>query len=299
VADLEAAHKAGQPAVGHRRPRLSRGEARTASGEAHHISFSPSICLPKLGKKCQTSIEPASIVRYNNLRFVTINGGPAPGHSSGDAMNAMQTVAAATLPPGFSFEWTGTALQEKQAAEQTGSTLGLAIVFAYLFLVGLYESLSIPVAALLSVVVGLFGAMAALWLSGLDNNLFAQIGIVVLIALAAKNAILIIEFAMEQRRQGQEIVVAAITGARLRFRAGGNDDVFRLHCRIGGALVIASGAGAATIRGRHGGVWRHAGRKLSRNFRDPGPLRTFPNPSGADQEPVKTQHAGDGSAHGF
>jgi hypothetical protein len=160
------------PAGGHRRPRLSRGEARTASGEAHHISFSPSICLPKLGKKCQTSIEPASIVRYNNLRFVTINGGPAPGHSSGDAMNSMQTVAAATLLPGFSFEWTGTALQEKQAAEQTGSTLGLAIVFAYLFLVRLYESWSIPVAACCR----LSSSCSARWLSGLDNNLFAQVG---------------------------------------------------------------------------------------------------------------------------
>jgi multidrug efflux pump len=189
---------------------------------------------------------PSSIIRYNNLRSVTLNGAPAPGYSSGDAIAAMEQLAKTTLPAGYGYEWTGTALQEKAASGQTGFILGLAVVFAYLFLVGLYESTAIPLAALLSVTVGLFGALAALYLSGLDNNIYAQIGIVVLIALAAKNAILIIEFAMEERAHGKDIVTAATTAAGLRFRAVMMTSFAFILGLV--PLVIASGAGAATQR---------------------------------------------------
>src|SRR6201985_2475990 len=135
--------------------------------------------------EARVAVGPPALIRYNNLRAVTVQGSPAAGVSSGQALKAMEAVAAKTLPPGYAGEWTDTAFQEKRAEGKTGIILGFAVLFAYLFLVGLYESWTIPVPVLLSVSIGILGSFAAIALGGLTLDLYAQIGMIVLIGLAA------------------------------------------------------------------------------------------------------------------
>lgn len=188
---------------------------------------------------------PETLSRYNIFRSAKINGSAAPGFSSGQAIAAMERVANETLPEGYAFEWTGMSYQEVKAAGQLGFIFTLAAVFVYLFLVAQYESWTVPLPVILSVLIAVMGALLAVWVARHDNNVYTQIGLVMLIGLASKNAILIVEFAKVLREDdGLSIFDAAITGSKQRFRAV----MMTSFSFILGVLplVFASGAGAAS-----------------------------------------------------
>jgi HAE1 family hydrophobic/amphiphilic exporter-1/multidrug efflux pump len=161
---------------------------------------------------------PDSLDRFNNLPAVKIFGQAAPGVSSGQAIQVVEGIADKVLPADFSYDWGGASYQEKRSAGTSGLALGLAVVMVFLILAAQYEKWSLPLSVLLALPFGTFGALAAVWLRGLTNDVYFQIGLVTLLGLAAKNAILIVEYAVMKHEQGLSASAAAVEAARLRFR---------------------------------------------------------------------------------
>jgi HAE1 family hydrophobic/amphiphilic exporter-1 len=190
------------------------------------------------------NLGPQTITRYNLYPAASITGEAAPGFSSGQALTLMEQMAGTKLPASMGFEWTGMSYQEKQVGGEAIFIFALAVLMVYLILSAQYESWSNPTAVILVVPLALLGAVVAVALRGMDNNVYTQIGVVLLIALASKNAILIVEFASEIRAGGKDAVEAALEAARLRFRP----ILMTSFTAVLGAvpLLIASGAGAAS-----------------------------------------------------
>ena len=186
---------------------------------------------------------PQVISHFNLFRSAEISGNPAPGQSSGQALRTMQELAAQNLPPGFTFAWAGQSLEEIKAGSQTGLIFGLSVILVYLVLAAQYESWVLPFIILLGVPLAMFGALSAQLLRGLANDVFCQVGLVLLIGLAAKNSILIVEFAEQMRERGMSIVDAAVEASRIRLRP----ILMTSFAFILGVmpLALATGAGAA------------------------------------------------------
>jgi HAE1 family hydrophobic/amphiphilic exporter-1 len=199
--------------------------------------------------KMTPAVGPSLVSLFNLYPSATIIGLPAPGFSSGEVLNLMEEIAHRTLPPGTGFEWSGMSYQEKIVGYQMYFVFGLALLLVYLVLAGQYESWYAPVSVILAVPLSFLGPVAALSAlsgSGLNNNLYVQIGLVLLMALSAKNAILIVEFARELRAGGKALLDSAVEAARARFRP----ILMTSFAFILGVvpLVLASGAGANARR---------------------------------------------------
>jgi len=192
--------------------------------------------------KVSTTFGPESVVRYNGYTAADINGGPAPGYSSGQAQAAVERVAAATLPRGFKLEWTDLTYQQIIAGNASLLVFPVSLLLVYLTLAALYESLTLPLAVILIVPMSLLCALIGVWLDRGDNNIFTQVGLMVLVGLASKNAILIVEFARELEIQGRSIVDAAIEASRLRLRPILMTSIAFIMGVL--PLVLSSGAGS-------------------------------------------------------
>lgn len=212
---------------------ISRIYVKSNSGDMVPISAFANI---------EYSSGPDSLDRYNNLSAVKLLGNAAPGYSSGQAIAEIERIAAQVLPSDMSFEWTGTAYQEKRSSGSTGLALGMAVIMVFLILAALYERWSLPLSVLLALPFGIFGALVSVWLTGLTNDVYFQIGLVTLLGLASKNAILIVEYALMKKQEGWSTGASALEAARLRFRP----IVMTSLAFILGVvpLALSSGAGA-------------------------------------------------------
>jgi multidrug efflux pump len=187
---------------------------------------------------------PDVLERFNLFPSARLSGEPAPGYSSGQALEIMEQLAAEQLPQGFQLAWSGISFQEKTSGQHTAAIFGLAVLMVFLILAAQYERVTLPFAVIMAVPFAVFGAFLAVWLRGLYNDLYLQIGLVTLVGLAAKNAILIVEFAAHMHRDGMGRVEAAIEAARLRFRPIVMTSVAFVLGVV--PLALSSGAGAAS-----------------------------------------------------
>lgn len=210
------------------------------------------IPLTSLGTTSYTT-GPGSIKRFNMFNSSVILGEAADGYSSGQAMEIIEQIAREHLPENIGVEWSGLSFQEKQAGGQTGMVLALVFMFVFLFLAALYESWMVPVAVLLSLPVAALGAYLGVWGCGLENDVYSQIGLVMLVGLAAKNAILIVEFAKEQVDKGVDVVQAALHASQLRFRPILMTSLAFILGML--PMVIASGPGSASRQAIGTGVF--------------------------------------------
>ena len=208
--------------------------------------------LTSLGNASYTT-GPGSIKRFNMFTTAVIRGEAAQGYSSGQAMEIMEQIARDHLPDNIGLEWSGLSYQEKKAGGQTGLVMALVFLFVFLFLAAQYESWTLPVAVLLSLPIAALGAYLGVWICGLQNDVYFQIGLVMLVGLAAKNAILIVEFAKVQVDDGEDIVTAAINAARLRFRPILMTSLAFVLGML--PMVLASGPGSASRQAIGTGVF--------------------------------------------
>ena len=201
----------------------------------------------------QNIIGPEQVERYDGYIAAKVMGGAKPGYSSGEAIRAVEQVARETLPQGYDIKWTGQAFQEKRTGSASAFAFGFALVMVYLILSALYERWGVPFAVLLAVPFALAGALGFVFIRGMENDIYFQIGLIVLIGLAAKNAILIVEFAMQAMERGKTATEAAIEAARLRFRP----IIMTSLAFVFGVLplVLATGAGAAARQSMGTGVF--------------------------------------------